>query len=96
MEADPGAYDVDALQALREELGAGAGRQPRREWPAGLTEREVQVLRLLVTGLNRKEIAAKLVVSEATVRHHLEHIYAKLGVSSRAGAVMFALEQRLV
>jgi HD-GYP domain-containing protein (c-di-GMP phosphodiesterase class II)/DNA-binding CsgD family transcriptional regulator len=96
LEADPGAYDVDALQALREELGAGAGRPPRREWPGGLTEREVQVLRLLVTGLNRKEIAAKLVVSEATARHHLEHIYAKLGVSSRAGAVMFALEQRLV
>ncbi|MGC5584091.1 response regulator [Ornithinimicrobium sp. W1679] len=61
-----------------------------------VTEREVQVLELLVRGLGNKDLARELLVSEATVKSHLSHIYAKLGVETRAGAVAAALDQRIV
>ena len=68
-------------------LGAAGHRVPRRrEGPAGLTAREVEVLRLLARGLSNKEIAARLVISPKTVGNHIEHIYAKIGASSRAAA----------
>ena len=60
------------------------------------TEREVEVLELLSRGLGNKEMARELVVSEATVKSHLSHIYAKLGVDTRAGAVAAAIEQRII
>jgi DNA-binding NarL/FixJ family response regulator len=60
------------------------------------TEREVEVLELLFRGLGNKEMARELVVSEATVKSHLSHIYAKLGVDTRAGAVAAAIEQRII
>ena len=56
----------------------------RREGPAGLTPREVEVLRLLARGLSNKEIAERLVISPKTVANHIEHIYAKIGASNRA------------
>ncbi len=61
-----------------------------------LTEREVEVLRLLAAGLANKQLARELLVSEATVKSHLAHIYTKLGVDSRAGAVAKAIEQRII
>lgn len=61
-----------------------------------LTEREVQVLELLADGQANKQIARTLLVSEATVKSHLAHIYTKLGVESRAGAVARAIEQRII
>ena len=61
-----------------------------------LTEREVQILGLLADGLANKEMARRLLVSEATVKSHLAHIYAKLAVESRAGAVAKAIEQRII
>jgi DNA-binding NarL/FixJ family response regulator len=61
-----------------------------------LTEREVQVLELLADGQANKQIARALLVSEATVKSHLAHIYTKLGVESRAGAVARAIEQRII
>lgn len=61
-----------------------------------LTEREVQVLELLAEGRANKQIARTLLVSEATVKSHLSHIYTKLGVDSRAGAVAKAIEQRVI
>jgi DNA-binding NarL/FixJ family response regulator len=61
-----------------------------------LTEREVQILGLLADGLANKEMARRLLVSEATVKSHLAHIYTKLGVESRAGAVARAIEQRII
>ena len=61
-----------------------------------LTEREVQVLELLADGQANKQMARTLLVSEATVKSHLSHIYAKLGVDSRAGAVAKAIEQRII
>lgn len=61
-----------------------------------LTEREVQILGLLADGLANKEMARRLLVSEATVKSHLAHIYTKLAVESRAGAVAKAIEQRII
>ena len=61
--------------------------------PAGLTPREVEVLRLIAAGRTNKEIAIDLVLSERTVAHHLNHIFDKLGVSSRAAATAFALRE---
>ena len=53
----------------------------RKEWPSGLTAREVDVLRLLARGMTNNEIAEALVISPKTVDHHIEHIYAKVGVN---------------
>jgi DNA-binding NarL/FixJ family response regulator len=61
-----------------------------------MTAREVEILRLLAEGLGNKEMARRLLVSEATVKSHLTHVYAKLGVDSRAGAVATAIEQRII
>jgi HD-GYP domain-containing protein (c-di-GMP phosphodiesterase class II) len=88
----------DAFQAFMAEL---EGEVPvpkarRSQWPAGLTDREVEVLRLVGTALSRREIADTLVVSESTVRHHLEHISGKIGVSTRAAAILFAMEHGLL
>lgn len=61
-----------------------------------VTEREVEVLQLLSGGLGNKEMARELAVSEATVKSHLSHIYVKLGVDTRAGAVAAAIERRII
>ena len=61
-----------------------------------MTPREVEILGLLAQGLGNKEMARQLLVSEATVKSHLTHVYAKLGVDSRAGAVAKAIEQRVI
>jgi predicted ATPase/DNA-binding CsgD family transcriptional regulator len=63
--------------------------------PAGLTTREVEVLRLLSAGLTNSQIAAQLVVSPTTVNAHLRNIYNKLDVTSRSGATRFAVEHSL-
>ena len=89
----------EAFQVLVEELG-GAARPPAQanhpQWPAGLTNREVEVLRLVAKGLNRRQAAEALFVSEGTVRSHLEHIYGKIGVSNRSAATLFAIEHDLL
>ncbi|MBM7832948.1 DNA-binding NarL/FixJ family response regulator [Agromyces cerinus] len=61
-----------------------------------VTEREVAVLELLAQGLGNREMAKELFVSEATVKSHLSHIYTKLGVDTRAGAVAAAMERRII
>jgi DNA-binding NarL/FixJ family response regulator len=61
-----------------------------------MTEREVEVLELLADGLGNRELARALFVSEATVKSHLSHIYTKLAVDTRAGAVAAAIEQRII
>lgn len=63
--------------------------------PAGLTDREVDVLRLLATGTGDKGIAVDLGITAKTVAHHIQHIYDKIGVRSRAGATLYALEHHL-
>ncbi|UYM03435.1 response regulator [Solicola gregarius] len=61
-----------------------------------LTDREVEIVELLAKGLANKEMAKRLLVSEATVKSHLSHVYAKLGVDTRAGAVATAIERRII
>jgi DNA-binding NarL/FixJ family response regulator len=68
----------------------------RPEGPAGLTPREVEVLRLAARGLSNKDIAARLVISPKTVANHIEHIYAKIGASTRTMASMFAMQHGLL
>ena len=75
---------------------AGHRVRRRRAWPAGLTTREVEVLRLLARGLSNKQIAERLVVARKTVDNHVEHIYAKLGVSNRARASLFAVRHGII
>ena len=76
----------------------GAGHRSRRRTagPAGLTAREVEVLGLLAHGLTSTEIAQRLFISAKTVRNHLEHVYLKVGVTNRTGAMLFALERGIV
>jgi DNA-binding CsgD family transcriptional regulator len=64
-------------------------------YPAGLTAREVEVLRLLAGGLTDLQIAGKLVLSPRTVHAHISSIYSKLGVTSRSAATRYAIEHRL-
>jgi len=78
----------DARQA-----GPETARQPR---PAGLSPREVEVLRPLATGRTSKEVAEDLVLSIRTVERHITHIYEKIGARGRADATAFALKHRLV
>src|SRR4029077_2988026 len=69
------------------------GRRPR---PAGLSERECEVLGLLARGLATKQVARRLGISPKTCDHHIQRLYGKAGVSTRAGATLFALEHGLV
>jgi DNA-binding NarL/FixJ family response regulator len=86
--------DVDAAEAV---LGAAGHRvSSRREGPAGLTPREVDVLRLVARGLSNKEIAKQLVISPKTAGNHIEHIYSKIGTSTRARASLFAMQHGLL
>ena len=87
-------FDGDAVDAVLRAAGHPVRR--RREWPAGLTTREVEVLRLLVRGLSNKEIAERLVISRKTAGSHVEHIYSKIGVSNRARASLFAMKHGLM
>ncbi len=64
--------------------------------PADLAEREVEVLRLTASGHNNRDVAAKLSLSPKTVGNHIEHIYSKIGVSTRAAATFFALQNGIL
>jgi HD-GYP domain-containing protein (c-di-GMP phosphodiesterase class II) len=86
--------DADSVDAVLRARGHAVKR--RRNLPAGLTPREVEVLRLLVRGLSYKEIAEELVISRKTAGAHVEHIYTKLGVSNRARASLFAMKHGLM
>jgi DNA-binding NarL/FixJ family response regulator len=63
---------------------------------AGLSEREVEVLRLIARGQTVKQIAPQLGISTKTVDSHIQHVYTKIGVSTRAGATLFAMEHQLL
>jgi DNA-binding NarL/FixJ family response regulator len=76
--------------------GAAQRSRPPAQWPAGLSDREVEILRLLARGASRREVAQQLVLSEHTVRHHLEHVYNKIGVGTRVAAALFAVEHGLL
>jgi ATP/maltotriose-dependent transcriptional regulator MalT len=78
-------------RAVCERVGLSAVEPTANRLPGGLSEREVQVLRLVAEGKTNREIAAELVLSDKTIKRHLDNIFDKLGVSSRAAAVAFAL-----
>lgn len=94
-EAAAGRFDHDAVAAVLTAAGH-RGNEPRRSHPAGLSDREVEVLGLITIGLSNAEIAERLVISRRTAEHHAQHIYAKIGVSSRAAAALFAVQHELV
>lgn len=89
-----GELDAAAVEAVLHAAGHRAQRPNLR--PDGLTAREVEVLCLVARGASNKEIAAELVISEKTARNHVERTYAKIGVSNRIGASMYALRHGLV
>ena len=94
-EVSAGRLDHVAVRAVLEAAGQRPGRR-QVGWPAGLTDREVEVLQLLAAGRSNRTIAQTLNVSEATVRTHALNIYNKTGVHSRAGIGLFAIEHDLV
>jgi DNA-binding NarL/FixJ family response regulator len=93
-DVDSGRLDRDAARAVLDVSGQPARVRP--VWPNGLSDREVQVLRLLARGSKNKEIANELAISARTVQHHVRHIYNKIGLSSRAAAALFASEHALL
>jgi DNA-binding NarL/FixJ family response regulator len=93
-EVRAGRLDGAAVDAV---LDAAGHRVPRRRTAAaGLTAREVEVLILLARGMSNKQVAARLVITPKTAGNHVEHIYAKIGASSRAAAAMFAVQHGLL
>jgi HD-GYP domain-containing protein (c-di-GMP phosphodiesterase class II) len=86
--------DRNAVEAVL--AAAGLRSQRRQQWPAALSSREVEVLRCAARGLINKETARALGISERTVGHHLQHIYDKIGVSTRGAAALFAMENELL
>lgn len=84
-----------ALVALGAEPDGGGGRATPRV-PGGLSERELEVLRLVATGKGNAEIAATLVLSEKTVARHLSNIFTKLDVTTRTAAAAYAFQHRLL
>jgi DNA-binding NarL/FixJ family response regulator len=96
-ELSSGRLDRRAVDAVLAAAGQpSASGRSARSWPAGLTDREVEVLRLLAKGNPNKHVARSLHVSEATVKTHIINLYGKIGVNTRAGATLFALEHDLI
>jgi DNA-binding CsgD family transcriptional regulator len=91
-----GKFDPDAVVAVLEAAGQQRPGLRSNLRPAGLTEREVEVLRLVAEGCSNRELARRLFISPRTADHHVQHIYTKIGVSSRAAAALFALEHDLL
>ena len=94
-EAEEGRLDADAVDAVLNAAGHRVQQRPR-ELPAGLTERELEVLLVLVRGESNQAIAEDLGISAKTVGHHVQHVYQKAGVRSRAAATVWAFEHNLV
>ena len=94
-EARAGALDPDAAGAVLAAAGHAAV-VARQALPAGLSAREVEVLGLVAEGCSNAQIAERLVISRRTAEHHVQHIYTKIGVSSRAAAALFAMEHHLL
>ena len=93
-EVRAGKIDANAADAVLQAAGHKVAKRPVQA--AGLTAREIEVLRLLARGMPTKQIAEELVITPRTVNTHIEHIYTKIGASNRVGASLFATEHGLV
>jgi HD-GYP domain-containing protein (c-di-GMP phosphodiesterase class II) len=93
-----GLLEPGAVEAVL--TAAGHDEQPskrrRIEHPGGLSDREVEVLRLAARGLTTRGIAEQLYISPKTADHHIQHVYAKIGVATRAAAALWAMQHELV
>lgn len=94
-EVRAGRLDGEAVAAVLAAAGHRS-RRTRHEQIAGLSDREIEVLRRLVRGHPNREVAAQLGISARTVDHHIRHIYDKIGVSTRAAATLFATQHGLI
>jgi HD-GYP domain-containing protein (c-di-GMP phosphodiesterase class II)/DNA-binding CsgD family transcriptional regulator len=94
-DAKAGRLDTDAVGWVVS-TARGGGARPRFANPGSLTDREVEVLTLVATGRTNKQVAQRLYISPKTVGRHVENIYRKIDVSTRAGATVFAMEHRLL
>jgi DNA-binding NarL/FixJ family response regulator len=90
-----GQLDGDAVAGVLSAAGHAVGTR-RRAWPAGLSEREVEVLGLIARGRSKQQIGQALSISPSTAGNHVQHISTKLGVSTRASATLFAVQHDLV
>ena len=91
-----GKFDPDAAHAVLQAAGHSVRSRARSSHPAGLTDREIEVLRLAVQGLTLRAIASRLGITAKTADAHVQHIYAKTGVSTRGALALFAVERGLV
>ena len=92
--SEAGRLDGEAVERVLS--AAGHRRRARPPLPAGITPREAEVLRLLALGMTTRQVAAELVISPKTADHHIQHVYTKIGVSTRGAAALFAIEQGLL
>ena len=91
---EPRASHAVLVAAGHGEPRAPSGKRPRN--PGGLTRREVDVLRLAARGLTTRQIADRLYISPKTADHHIQHIYGKIGVSTRAAAALWSMQHNVV
>ena len=97
--ASTGALEPRAIRAVLVAAGHGEPTVPavrRQKNPGGLSRREVDVLRLAAKGLTTREIAERLYISTKTADHHIQHVYVKIGVSTRAAAALWAMQNAVV
>ena len=85
--------EIGAIPDLRQADSLLASDGPA---PGGLSEREIEVLRLVAAGMTNRAIAARLYISERTVHRHISNIFGRIGVSSRAAAAAYAVQHRLL
>ena len=91
-----GVLDQTTADAVLEAAGHGALVRPPSRPSHGLTRREVQVLQLAARGLSTADIAAELFISAKTADHHIQHVYTKIGVSSRPAAMLWAMQNAVI
>jgi DNA-binding NarL/FixJ family response regulator len=94
-EATAGRLHPDAVAAVLKAAGH-RGEQVRAPHPSGLSDREAQVLGMLARGWSTKQIARQLDISPKTCDHHIQRVYRKIGVRTRAGAALFAVEHGIL
>ncbi|GAB2550047.1 HD domain-containing phosphohydrolase [Nocardia heshunensis] len=87
--------DPDAVERVLTAAGHPRSAAPPSR-PSALTPREIEVLQLLAIGLKTREIAARLVISPKTADHHIQHIYTKIGASTRGAATLYAIEHGIL